>query len=168
MATERYFVGPRLLGDMRDTISRVQGEAYSVTGGHLPGRPEGMPAPGEDNFRMATFTGAWGTGTDRTVTLYSSSSTTETLVATNVLIPVPSLSTPTICAIAFDRGTWNLIQVAQTENEYLTDVTLQPTRLQFGRRRLSGVSATIVTTGITITECENEAASAEQLNFFFR
>jgi hypothetical protein len=173
MKTERYFVGPKLLGDMRDTIARVNGSAYRVNGGSLPGRPEsigegGVSRPG---FRMATFTGAWAINSGKTVTLYNASSTTETLVATNVLIPVPQLSSdansPTVCSIAYDRGTWFLSAVQQANHEALTSVTLQPTRIEFGRKQFVAVATTLTTTGISITECDNEAASAEQLNWFF-
>jgi len=173
MKTERYFVGPKLLGDMRDTISRVQGTAYRVNGGHLPGRPESISEGGGGGarFRMATFTGSWATNSGKTVTLYNATSTTETILASNVLIPVPELSTttssPTICSIAYDRGTWFLSAVQQADHEALTSVTLEPTRLEFERKRFVAVATTIATTGITITECDNEAASAEQLNWFF-
>lgn len=171
MATERYFVGPTLLGNMRDTISRVQGEAYRVNGGHLPGRPESLAQPSDPGFYMATFTGSWAISSAKTVTLYNAASTNETVVASNLLIPVPELSTdtnsPTVCSIAYDRGTWFLSAVQQTSHEALTSVTLQPTRLEFGRKQFIAVATTIATTGISITECDNEAASAEQLNWFF-
>jgi hypothetical protein len=172
MATERYFVGPTLLGNMRDTISRVQGEAYRVNGGHLPGRPESLPQPSSDaGFYMATFTGSWAISSAKTVTLYNAERTTETVVASNLLIPVPSLSTttnsPTICSIAYDRGTWFLSAVQQASHEALTSVTLQPTRIEFGRKQFIAVATTTDTAGISITECDNAAASAEQLNWFF-
>jgi hypothetical protein len=171
MATDRYFVGPTLLGNMRDTISRVQGEAYRVNGGHLPGRQESLAPPSDAGFYMATFTGSWAINSGKTVTLYNAASTTETVVASNVLIPVPELSTatssPTICSIAYDRGTWFLSAVQQADHEALTSVTLQPTRLEFGRKQFIAVATTMATAGISITECDNEAASAEQLNWFF-
>jgi len=172
MATERYFVGPNLLGDMRETIARVQGTPDVESGGHLPFRLTQMPQPSEgtDGFHLATFTGAWSINSSKIVTLYNAISTAETLSVTNVLIPVPQLSdttnAATICAIANDRGTWCLVNVVHTDANVLTSVTLQPTRLEFGRNRLVSINTTIATTAISITECDNEAASAEQLNWF--
>jgi len=112
MATERYFVGPRLLGDMRDTISRVQGEAYSVTGGHLPGRPEGLGRLSDsDNFRMATFTGAWSINSDKTVTLKYQTATPNTVGVTNLLFDFPEPSGSVDCGIASEGTAWFLIGV---------------------------------------------------------
>jgi len=172
MATERYFVGPRLLTDIRDTISRVQGMPDRSSGGHLPGMYIPLTPPLEEGgFHMATFTGSWAVGSSKTVTLYNATSTAETLAVTNLLLPVPQLSdntnSPTACAIGEDRGTWYLLNVLHTDSDVLTGVTLQPTRLEFGRKRLASINATLSTTGISITECDNESASAEQLNWFF-
>lgn len=172
MATERYFVGPRLLTDIRDTISRVQGMPDRSSGGFLPGMYIPLTPPlGEGGFHMATFTGSWAVSSGKTVTLYNATSTAETLAVTNLLIPVPELSnstnSPTVCAIGEDRGAWYLLNVVHTDADVLTGVTLQPTRLEFGRKRLASINATIATTGISITECDNESASAEQLNWFF-
>jgi len=118
-------------------------------------------------FRMAEFTGAWGLNTFKTVTVYDS---TQTLSVNNILFPVPELSdsttSPTYCAIAKDRSTWHLVNIQFSDHTVLTDVTLQPTSLEFARRAVLAPGRTVATTGITITECDNEAASAEQLNFF--
>lgn len=171
MATERYFVGPSLLSDIRQTIATVSGTPTRVAGGHLPGQFSPLFQPGESGFHMATFTGSWSVSSGKTVTLYNAASTTETLVATNLLMPIPELSTdtatPTVCAIGEDRGQWYLLNVVHTDADVLTSVTLQPTRLEFGRKRLASINATIATAGISITECDNAAASAEQLNWFF-
>jgi len=171
--TEKYFVGPQLLADIRQTITRVAGmpnksQAPGLRGGSTDMPPRvGEPA----GFRICTFTGAWGIDTAKDVLLYNSSSTAETIAATNVLIPVPELSTdtntPTVCSIALDRNTWFLTAIQQESHAALTDVSLQPTRLQFGRKEFIAAATTMSTTGISITECDNEAASAEQLNWFF-
>ena len=144
MATERYFVGPNLLGDIRETIARVQGTPDVESGGHLPYRLTQMPQPSEgDGLHLATFTGAWSTATSKTVTPYNAISTAETLSVTNVLIPVPQLSdttnAATICAIANDRGTWCLVNVVHADSDVLARVTLQPDRLEFNRRRLVSI-----------------------------
>jgi hypothetical protein len=171
MATERYFVGPNLLGDMRETIQRVAGMPTVEGGSLLPGIVTPMMQPSTDGFHLATFTGAWSINSSKTVTLYNAISTAETLSASNVLIPLAQMSDstnePTVCAIAEDRGTWYLLNVVHTDADVLTSVTLQPTRLEFGRNRLASINTTIATTAISITECDNESASAEQLNWFF-
>ena len=173
MATERYFVGPNLLGDIRETIARVQGTPDVESGGHLPFRLTQMPQPSEgtDGFHLATFTGAWSINTSKTVTLYNAISTAETLSVTNVLIPVPQLSdttnAATICAIANDRGTWCLVNVVHTDADVLISATLEPTRLEFGRNKIASINSTIATAGISITSCPAAAATSEQLNWFF-
>lgn len=174
MATERYFVGPSLLSDIRQTIATVNGTPTRVAGGGVPGQFSPLFQPGDGGFHMATFTGSWGTVSPvmtKTVTLYNAASTAETLVATNLLINIPELSTdpenPTICAIGEDRGVWYLLNVLHSDADVLTDVTLEPTQLEFSRKKLASISATVETTAIVITECDNESASAEQLNWFF-
>jgi hypothetical protein len=172
MKTERYFVGPKLLGDMRDTISRVQGTAHRVNGGSLPGRPEsiseGGGGGGGARFRMATFTGSWAISSGKTVTLYNASSTTETLVATNLLIPLTDDSaSQKVCSVAYDRGTWFLSAVRQQEHEVVTRVTLQPTYLELSRKQIVTIATTLQTSAIAVTECDDVAATAEQINWFF-
>jgi hypothetical protein len=172
MATERYFVGPNLLGDIRETIARVQGTPDVESGGHLPFRLTQMMQPSEGGFHIATFTGSWSVSSGKTVTLYNATSTAETLAVTNLLIPVPELSdntnTPTVCAIGEDRGTWYLLNVRHTNADVLTDVSLRPTQLEFERKRLVSINATISTAAIAISECTDNVATVEQLSFFLR
>lgn len=151
-----------------ERISRV---VRRVEAGNRGGQPltfePRIGGGGGSVFRMATFTGAWDKDTFNTVTVYDS---TQTLSVNNLLFPVPVLSddanSPTHCAIAKDRGTWQLVNIEFVAHTALSVVSLQPDSLQFGRRLILGPGGTNTTAGITITECDNEAASAEQLQYF--
>ena len=158
----------------RQAAQRIAKAVRTVEGGNRnqPGIRFDHPMPSSGvTFQVATFTGAWSLNTSKTVEFYNITSTPNTASVTNLLLEVPALSTstnsPTVCFIAKARGTWQLLNVQHAEHEALTSVTLQPTRLEFGRKQFVAVATTIATTGITITECDNEAASAEQLNWFF-
>jgi hypothetical protein len=120
-------------------------------------------------FRVATFTGTWEIGDSKTCTFYQVTATPNTASVRNLLMPVgaSNTNTPTICFIAKQAGEWQLINVQHATHAVLTDVSLQPTSLRFSRRTVAQVGVTAATTGISITECDNAAASAEQLNWFF-
>ena len=121
-------------------------------------------------IRVATFTGAWEINTSRPISFLGVTSVAETVAVSNLFLDVPGDLVPSgstvACAIVRDRGTWFLLQVQHNNHDVLTGVSLEPTRLEFARRRVAHVSGTAATTAIAITECDNEAASAEQLNWF--
>ena len=121
------------------------------------------------SVHMATYTGAWSLNSSKVVTLYQSTSTVSTFAVTNLVMPVPDAPSggSGVCVIARDRGTWFLVNVQMSEENMIQSVSLQPTKLEFGRRKVVSVSGTQTTSAISITECDNEAASAEQLNWFF-
>lgn len=106
MATERYFVGPNLLGDMRETIHRVAGMQTPEGGSLLPGIVLPMMQPSEGGVvRMGKFTGTWTKNSDRIVTLLNSAITPNTVSATNVFVTITGTtvtSTFIKCAIAED------------------------------------------------------------------
>jgi hypothetical protein len=153
---------------------RIYNAVRKVEAGDRDQKPLSFPSvteQGQKRIRLATFTGAWTINTSRIVAFYGATSTAQTAAATNLFIDVPAGNTATpsttACAIIKERGTWFLLQVQHSTHDVLTGVSLQPTRLEFTRQRVAYVGSTASTTGITITECDNEAASAEQLNFFF-
>lgn len=154
-----------------ERIARVvrQVESGNRDTSYAPPPPRMSSRGGEKIFRMASFTGAWSINSFKTVTVINSS---QTLNVNNILFPVPELSdstsSPTYCAVAKDRSTWHLVNIQFSDHTVLSDVTLQPTSLEFARRAVLAPGRTVSTTGITITECDDEAASAEQLNFFLR
>lgn len=114
MAQERYFIGPQLLGEIRNTIQRV--DALSP-GAARPGRAvhqslQQPVATVAQNFRIATFTGAWSIGSSKTVTFKYQTTTPNTVSATNLFFPIgvaPSVAKD--CAIAKDGTAWYLIDV---------------------------------------------------------
>lgn len=125
-------------------------------------------APASPSFHVATFTGAWAINQQKVVTLYQA---TSTFIATNLIIPIPGQQpgvTPNICMVAKDRAEWYLVNAQMGEVDALQSVTLNPTELLFSRVKVIGISATHTTTAIAITECDIEAASAEQLDWFLR
>jgi hypothetical protein len=167
--TEKYFVGPGLLSDIRQTITRVAGMPDKTKGAAFRvGNTEALPRPGA-RVRFCEFTGAWSKGSSRDIAFLN---TTQTISVSNLLFPIPVLSdntnTPTRCVVAKDLDTWRLINIEFSSNTVLSNVLLQPNSLQFGTREVLAPGRTAATTGVTITECEDESATAEQLNFFFR
>lgn len=105
-------LGPRLLQDVRDTIDRVG--QMPIAGGvtRIPTRFEDLPQPVGGVFKIATFTGVWAVNSNRTVTLYNTPGTTNTMVAVNIFGEVGSTATATQtkCAIARDGTAWYVIQ----------------------------------------------------------
>lgn len=88
-------------------------------------------------FRVATYTGAWATGTLKTVTFKYQTTTPNTVSATNLFFPITNTATANArdCAIAKDGTAWFLVDVKLAERtavfvtstaatSRLTDVTL--------------------------------------------
>jgi len=110
--TEKYFIGPQLLGDIRRVVGRVEAEPYRVNGVTQDVRLQDMQRPGGKVFRMCTFTGTWSVDTDKTLTFRGVTATPNTVVATNLFATVGgSTNTTTLvpCAIAREGTAWYLI-----------------------------------------------------------
>lgn len=161
-----------------DSASRIYRAVREVERGNRDQQPltfrrvaeqgTGGTTPTSQNFHVATFTGAWAINQQKVVTLYQA---TSTLLATNLIIPIPGQQpgvTPNICMVAKDRAEWYLVNAQMGEVDALQSVTLTPTELLFSRVKVIGITATHTTTAIAITECDIEAASAEQLDWFLR
>lgn len=69
--TEKYFVGPRLLGDIRDTISRVAGMPVRSSGPQSEVRLQGLNRGGGSSLRFGRVTAAWNKNSLRDVVVYS-------------------------------------------------------------------------------------------------
>lgn len=124
MATERYFVGPRLLTDIRDTISRVQGMPDNQGGGFLPGMYIPLTPPlGEGGaFRVATFTGAWSIASTKEVTFKYETNTPNTASVLNLFFDFPEPQGTIDCGIAQDGTAWHLVSVPiESVNQQLRD-----------------------------------------------
>jgi hypothetical protein len=163
MKTERYFVGPKLLGDMRDTISRVQGSAYRVNGGSLPGRPEsineGEGGGGGARFRMATFTGSWAINASKVVTFSNQTNTPNTVSVKNELISLPSAGTRK-CAIAREASDWYLVNWQWDVVSAATSATLTATSLRFDAVAVGALSTTTSSSfSVAVATCATATAS---------
>lgn len=113
-------------------VRRVEGlrEGSPLTFRRVPAE-----TPQRNVFRIGTFTGAWSTGTTKTVTFKNVTSTPNTVSALNLFFPVTGSSTRD-CAVAREGTAW-----------YLIDVPLQTaTALLIGQTSsinvLTGASAT--------------------------
>ena len=104
--TEKYFVGPQLLGEIRQTITRVAGMPDRTSGVSLPVVHQELPRQSASPFRMATFTGSWSINTVKTVTLQGS---TTTLQAYNVFATIGVGCGFSPVAIARDGTAWYAI-----------------------------------------------------------
>lgn len=70
--TEKYFVGPQLLGEIRDTISRVAGLPRSTNGPQSPVRLQDRGrGGGGSSLRFGRVTAAWNKNSLRDVVVYS-------------------------------------------------------------------------------------------------
>lgn len=118
------------------------------------------PSRRNDVFRICTFTGAWATGTTKTVTLKYQTATPNTVMAMNLFFPVTPAPTATRdCAIAKEGTAWFLIDVpfrtttaifitATATTAYVTDVTVTAS---FNTANCSiSVGRVLATTTVTI------------------
>lgn len=102
-----FLIGETLLGQIKDTVKRVQGEPMVGNISRIETRFEGGPAAvASKAFRMATFTGAWSINGEKAVTLRGS---TATLSATNLFAAISTASGARNCAVARDGTAWFLI-----------------------------------------------------------
>ena len=75
-------IGPRLLGDIRKTISVVQGEFGKEDVVKIP---TAIGVGGGGGVRLCEFTGAWAINAQKTVNIKGN--TSATVVATNIFLP---------------------------------------------------------------------------------
>lgn len=105
--TEKYFVGPQLLGEIRQTITRVAGMPDRTSGVSLPVRLQELPRRGGGGgLRIIAFTGGWSKMTSKTVAI---DPTTVTMTATNIFASISSQNCSRKGAVADIGGTWYLI-----------------------------------------------------------
>ena len=109
--TEKYFVGPKLLSDIRDTITRVAGMPDSSSGAAIRSALQEMPRRGgAGGFRICTFTGAWNKNATKTVTLRGVTATPNTLAVLNLFANLTGPTSGNLnCAAARDGTAWYLI-----------------------------------------------------------
>jgi hypothetical protein len=82
---ERYFIGPSLLGDIREVITRVDAIASKTSGPAQPVRILDINNQAQFRLRRGTFTGTWNIGATAAVAIVGS---TQTVAVTNYCTPV--------------------------------------------------------------------------------
>lgn len=135
-----FLIGETLLGQIKDTVKRVDGmpEGRNLT--RIPTRFESMPTAGEgSSFRVCTFTGAWSINSEKTVTFKGVTTTPNTVSATNLFC---GLSPSGSCdvAIAKDGTAWYLVQ---------TNLTQLPGYSESGTQVMAVVSGNLQFVGTT-------------------
>jgi hypothetical protein len=110
--TEKYFIGPQLLGDIRRVVGRVDAEPIRSGVSGIPTRLQDMPRRGGGaaaKVKLGTFSGAWPVGTEKEVSLYHSGET-STVTVTNFFCPAGASCAPAQwCAVFQDGGGWYLL-----------------------------------------------------------
>lgn len=102
--SERYFVGPQLLSEIRETITRVGGMPDRTSGLRVNAVSQDLQRH-DSLIRIINYSGQWLKGTEKTVTI---DPTTVTMTATNLFNTVwPNCSRKG--AVARAGSTWYLI-----------------------------------------------------------
>lgn len=83
--TERYFIGPGLLADIRRTIDRVDVIPHSTSGASSDTVHQELQRGAPGRLRRGTFTGSWDIGSTAVVTIIGS---TQTVSVTNYCINI--------------------------------------------------------------------------------
>ena len=154
--SEKYFVGPKLLGDIRETITRVAGFSDETSGPHINSVHQELQRPG-GRLKRGTFTHAsWAIGQTMQVTIQGE---TNTVSVTNYCTPFSgsTAATQTRNVIYGNvMGTVTAVEIQQpvTSLTVITGATLTTAGLQFTQAIVT-VQATATASIITIgtTEC---------------
>jgi hypothetical protein len=110
--TEKYFIGPALLSDIRRVVGRVDNEPIPSTISRIPTRLQDVPRAASKVFRICTFTGSWSKSASKVVTFKFQTTTPNTVSASNLFATVSGstvTSTNINCAIAREGTAWFLI-----------------------------------------------------------
>lgn len=164
--------GDGVVNFTRSAAQRIAKAVRAVEGGNRDqgGLAYDHPAAPPKVFRFATFTGAWPINTNKVVTFRNQSNTPNTVSASNILFPLPELSSntssPTVCAIGRDGASWYLLNVMHETHSALTQIALTQTSLRFDRRDVLTISRTATTTGISVASCNTAQASPAALSYF--
>jgi hypothetical protein len=139
--SEKYFIGPQLLGDIRRVVGRVESEPYRVTGAEGPVRLQDMPRRGGNAVRYVAWTATW----PATATaMFTFKGGTQTDTAVNSFAGVG----PGDGWVVRHEGTWHLAVV---------NLTMQPSYTA-GDIQLLGHDASGVMKWYSVTQCGSTAA----------
>ena len=124
--TEKYFIGPQLLGDIRRVVGRVDADPIGSEVTRIPTRLQDMSRPpGSGAFRLATFTGTWSIDTTHVVTFLNGATATATAVNHYFGVKA-SVGTACKVGLASEGNTWHLVFVDLTkQQDYSTSTATQ-------------------------------------------
>lgn len=113
MAVDRYYIGPGLLGKIRRTIRRVDmlpGGESGPTSDPVHQTLNGPRGRGlEGGIRICTFTGTWLKSQAKTLTFKYTTTTPNTVVATNLFCNISVDCGTRDCAIGREGSSWYLL-----------------------------------------------------------
>lgn len=135
--TEKYFVGPQLLGEIRETITRVAGMPDRTSGVSLPVRLQELQRRSGAGLRYVSWEEDWQATATATITFLSN--TGQTATAKNTFAGVG----PGEGWVARHEGTWHLAVV---------NLTMQPSYTT-GEIQLLGHNADGILEWYSVTQC---------------
>ena len=156
--SQGFLIGENLLGQIKDTVKRVQGEPMVGHFTKIETRFEGGPAAASKTFRICTFTGAWSINTAKTVTFRGVTTTPNTVSATNLFWPIPG-GPQRDCSIAKDGTAWYLLVPQLYAANAATAATLTTASLEF--KALPVVALATSSTAVfsvSVTTCSTAAS----------
>jgi hypothetical protein len=113
--TQKFFIGPQLLGEIRRVVGRVEAEPIGSEISRIPTRLQDIQRPGGAGFRLATFTGSWAINTPHLVTFVNFGGS-ATATAINHIFGVSSQpGSPCKVGLASEGNTWHLVFVDLTQ-----------------------------------------------------
>lgn len=164
--TEKYFLGPGLLSDIRQALLRVDAIAPSTSGVVSDVLLDRLPERGPGSaIRAVEFTGSWNINSLKEVTFQGVSTTPNTVSATNQLFTIGDACTSQVAYIgkvsspgpAGAVADWHLLNVQHHETAVIVSVTLTTASLDFTRKLTwvpyPGESSTISIQLSTDTAC---------------
>jgi len=155
-----FLLSPELLGKVRTTIARVDGDIPGRKSWTIPTRFEGEDGGGGGKaFRICTFTGAWSIDAQKTVTFRNVTTTPNTVSATNLFWPIPD-GEERACAIAKDGTAWYLLVPRLYLADAATAAEITTTAVEFKTLPVVALATSgTATFSLSITSCATASSS---------
>jgi hypothetical protein len=139
--SQGFLIGETLLGQIKDTVKRVQGEPMVGNISRIETRFEGGPAtPASKTFRICTFTGAWAINATKTVTFRNQTTAPNTAVAVNLVCGLNPTASCDV-SVAKDGTAWYLVQPNLTQQPGYSTSGTQVLTIQNGSLAWVGTTA---------------------------
>jgi hypothetical protein len=116
-------------------------------------------SPPPARFLVGTFSGAWGVGQSKSVTLTNIASTPNTVSATNLFWPIPDGPTRD-CSVAKDGSSWHLLVPQMYAANFATAATITTSAIEFNT--LPGVAMATASTSkftLSVSTCSTAAST---------